>query len=105
MTPNEYCPMHEGNTQAIGKHTGQWKILLWILGIGIGTMSTIAGAAYYSQQEAIGAIAESVHSIDKTMTAYVASHTAESKDGFRRITNLEEHVKKLDTRVDALERN
>ena len=85
-------------------YAGQWTILLWILGLGIGLMSTIAGGAYYSQQQSIGVIAESVHSIDKTMTAYVAAHTAQSTDGFRRIAGLEGKVEDIDSRVDRLER-
>jgi hypothetical protein len=105
-----YCAMHEENTKTLGKHSftlgrnsGQFKILLWILGLGIGSMSTIVGMAYYSQQTAIHAIAESVQSIDKVMSSYVAGHIVESRDGFRRIGILEMKVNDLDERLDKLE--
>ena len=104
--------MHEQNTETIGKHsfhlgrnTGQFKVLLWILGIGIGTMSTFAGAAYYSQQEAIHQIAQSVTSIDRVLSTYTAGHIVESRDGFRRIGLLERKSIELDERLDVLERD
>jgi hypothetical protein len=90
---------------AIGKHSGQWKMLLIILTSGIGLMTTIVSVAYYGQQESIMLISQSVHSIDKTMTAYVASHTAQSTDGFRRITRLEESMIGMERRMDKLEQN
>ena len=98
-----HCATHENMTKAIGQHSGQWKLLLWILGIGVAAMVTLAGTAYWNQQESINLIADSVHSIDKVMTSYVSSHTAESVDGFRRITNLEKELSDLDTRVYELE--
>ena len=110
FTERRFCHMHDENTKTIGKHaftlgrnTGQFKVLLWILGIGIGTMSTFAGMAYYSQQEAIHAISESVYSIDRTMSVYVAGHIQESKAGFLRIDRLEIKADELDHRLDKLE--
>jgi ferredoxin-NADP reductase len=107
----DFCPMHKANTDLInqqghslGKHSGQWKVLLIMLGSGITAMASIAGTAYYHQQETMTTIAASVHSIDKVMTAYVSSHTAESIDGFRRISSLEVRADNFETRIDTLER-
>jgi hypothetical protein len=104
----DFCPHHEENTKmigkqgfAIGRHSGQWTLLLWILGLGIGGLITVAGLAYKTQQESIDIIATSVHSIDKVMTAYVASHTMESLSGFRRINHLEERTDLLHERFDT----
>jgi hypothetical protein len=80
------------------------SLLITILGLGIGILVSVAGTAYYKQQGSIEVIASSVHSIDNTMVAYVASHTSESADGFRRIYKLEKMVEALDGRIDKLEK-
>ena len=98
-----FCPHHETNSAAIAKHSGQWKILLWILGIGITIMCMIAGGAYTSQQNTLETVNTSVQNIDKALTAYIASHTAESRDGFRRIQAAEEGIRSLDKRMDKVE--
>lgn len=107
---NDCCPYHEENSKIIGKHgyvigrhSGQWTLLLWILGIGIGLMTTIAGTAYYTQVKAIDVISHSVYSIDKVMTNYVSVNTEKSKESVRRIAVLEYKMNGLGDRVTDLE--
>ena len=99
----DYCPGHDANVLAIGKHSGQWRLLLLILGLGITVMSTIAMRAYDKQSQAMETVASSVRSIDKVMTAYVASNTVESKEAFRRIVDLESSFREFDSRLTEVE--
>lgn len=108
----DFCVHHETNTNEISKHGGQWKLLLWILGLGIATMSSIAAGAYFTQQQSMNAqqhsiemITSSVHSIDKMVTAYISGHTIETQEGIRRLRKAEEEIISLDQRVDILEKD
>lgn len=109
---SDFCANHETNTNEIYKHRGQWKLLLWILGIGIAAMSSIAAGAYFTQQQSMSAqqhsiemITASVHSIDKMVTAYISGHTIEAQEGIRRLRMVEKEVIDLDQRVDILEKD
>jgi hypothetical protein len=108
---HDFCPRHNDNEEmigkqgyAIGKHSGQWRMLLIILSVGMGSLLTVVGAAYWNQQQSISIIADSVHSIDKTVTAYMAGHVVEAAEGFRRIQHLELESEKKEHRLDILER-
>jgi hypothetical protein len=88
-----HCPAHISQVAAVAKHSGQWKMLLLILGVAIvGILKVMSG------------IQESAHTIETTVVAYMASHQAESRDGFRRITQLEGIALLTEERLDKLER-
>jgi hypothetical protein len=88
-----HCPAHLAQAAAIAKHSGQWKMLLLILVVALG--------GFYKMQRDIQ---KSAHTIETTVIAYMASHQAESQDGFRRITNLETEDLRTEERLDRLER-
>jgi hypothetical protein len=92
-----HCPAHTAQAAAIAKHSGQWKMLMLIL--------IVALAGFYNMQRNIQ---KSAHTIETTVIAYMASHQAESRDGFRRILHNETYIKELsestDARLDRLER-
>ena len=89
-----FCAMHTEQSSLIAGHSGQWKMLMW----GSGIFAVIAIGI-------IGSLHSLVTNMDKTFAGYIQMHTSESKDGFRRISNLERSYSTLDGRVAVLERN
>ena len=88
-----HCPAHTAQAAAIAKHSGQWKMLMLILVVALG--------GFYAMQRDIQ---RSAHTIETTVVAYMASHQAESRDGFRRIKQLETAGISMEHRLDALEK-
>jgi hypothetical protein len=103
-----YCPMHSANTKRIGasevvagQHTGQWKILLWGLGIFCTATFILVGSIHQRSLDTQGVVIK----LDKTVSSYIAQHQAESFDGFRRIEGLEIKVDTLHERMDKVEQS
>jgi hypothetical protein len=89
---NNVCPFHEarGNEMheirsAVDKHTGQWKLLLAMIGFFVTASLSFGGLMYKTQEE----VQQSVASIDKTVSAYISMHTVEKEVLEGRVDKLE----------------
>ena len=110
----EQCEWHEGRDKiitdsgvAIAKHSGQWTILMWGVGLMSGIIVLFGGLIWTTSTHTN----ELVVNMDKTFTGYMLAHMKESEEGFRRIKGnelkIEINEKTLgqhDKRIDRLER-
>ena len=95
----EICQFHEGREQelhlirsAVDKHSGQWRMLLVMIGFFVATSTTLIGLNYKNQIS----IQESVASIDKTVSSYIAVHKVETSQMFGKVEDLDERVHALE---------
>lgn len=101
------CSFHEDRdkdikqiVETVNQHRGQWKIMLWVVGIFVSFMSGLGVLHYQSQQKLVGHIV----SMDKTFTAYIARDTQEALDLKRRVGATEDRVIDHETRLRFLEK-
>jgi len=92
--------------EIVSSHRGQWKVLLW----GGAVFASMLLSMVYMQKASMDKTTEVVVGMDKTFTAYMTMHMAESVEGLKRISTLEEKqesthdsIIKLDSRVRVLE--
>lgn len=92
----EQCDWHDGRDKTIqeinnatAKHTGQWAILMWGVGIMSGLIVLIGSMVWTTSQHTN----QVVQNMDKTFTSYMVAHMQESEDGFRRIEINEQSIR------------
>jgi hypothetical protein len=118
MPPDEVCTHHEKREDdmqrlhdTVSRHSGQWKVLLIILGLTLGSMyyfsnKNAEAIVVISQEhrESIGSIEASTRRIELTFSNYMAAHKAEAAEGFRRIVSLESGLHDHEKRIRILEK-
>jgi len=77
----------------IATHNGQWKILLW----GMGILTTVLIGFSVSMHNSQKVVSDAATKIDKTLSSYIAG--AEQRN-----TNLERRIEQETQRVDDHER-
>lgn len=120
------CVFHEGRNElineisskveediipAVNRHSGQWKMLLWGMGI---FSSILVGYAYSTHEESkelkvemtsqVKVITTSVAKLDKLMTGYMARHNEEVRGIQRSMEDCEDKYDTLEERVRHTER-
>ena len=109
----EQCEYHEDRDKviiksgkAIARHSGQWTILMWGMGLLSGVILVIGGVMYTTANSTNALVIQ----MDKTFTAYMTSHIQESQEGFRRIKLNEvgikvnfDHIGIHEKRLDRIE--
>lgn len=111
MSDATFCPNHDQRERdiqkihdTVAKHSGQWKVLLCLVGAFAGCVVTIGTIVHSSNKEAVANIEASTRRIELTFSNYMASHKAESAEGFRRIITLEGVMVDHEKRIRTLER-
>jgi hypothetical protein len=92
----EQCAWHEGRDRTIdeinastSRHSGQWLVLMWAVGIMSGLVVLIGSMVWTTAQHTNDVVV----AMDKTFTSYMVAHMQESEDGFRRIEGNEQAIK------------
>ena len=103
----EHCKLHDTQTKeivgignAVQKHTGQWTILMWGVGL-IGGLLIMLGVI---QNNNLKETQIAVVGMDKTFTAYIATARVENREIARRVDGLEALFNKHELRIDKLEK-
>ena len=121
-----YCPQHPHNTKSLeelvkqvnkeilpkqGVHDGMWKIVMLVLMTAIGGLywvNDLQATRFSEQQEKmlthLDATKTAAQETNKVVMVYIASHTAEALEGFRRIGENEQATTTNAKAIQSLDR-